>query len=92
MNWRIYYDDTTLERADELREVHSIQSAGASIHIDVYPHPDRDAPVVLFNHGAAGYCRVLVDVALAYFDRGYTVVLPDQIGQGLSGGPRGDCA
>ena len=31
-----------------------------------------------------------MDLALTYFDRGYTVALPDQIGQGLSGGRRGD--
>lgn len=88
--WRNYYDDATLARSDELREVHSILSGGASIHIDLYRQPARDAPTVVFNHGSAGYCRIFVDLALMYFDRGYTVVLPDQIGQGLSGGRRGD--
>ena len=42
------------------------------------------------NHGAAGYCRIFVELALALFDRGFTVVLPDQKGQGFSGGRRGD--
>ena len=89
-HWRNYYDEETLARGDALREVHAIRSAGATIHIDAYPHPEPHAPVVLFNHGAAGYCRHFVRLALSYHDRGYTVVLPDQAGQGLSGGRRGD--
>ena len=89
-HWRNYYDQETLARGDALREVHAIRSAGATIHIDAYPRPERDAPVVVFNHGSAGYCRLFVRMALTYYDRGYTVVLPDQIGQGLSGGRRGD--
>ena len=46
--------------------------------------------MLIFNHGAAGYCRLFAALALAYYDRGYTVILPDQRGQGLSGGRRGD--
>lgn len=88
--WRIYHDDATLARGDQLREVHTIRSGGAPIHIDVYPQPDPDAPVLIFNHGAAGYCRMFVPAALTYYDRGYTFILPDQIGQGMSGGRRGD--
>ncbi|MBN1887927.1 MAG: alpha/beta fold hydrolase, partial [Thermoflexales bacterium] len=41
-------------------------------------------------HGAAGYCRLFVALALSFYERGYTVVLPDQRGQGFSGGRRGD--
>ncbi len=89
-HWRNYYDGETLERGDALREVHAIRSAGATIHMDVYPRPEREAPVVVFNHGAAGYCRMFVRLALEYHGRGYSVVLPDQRGQGLSGGRRGD--
>ncbi|NDJ54148.1 MAG: alpha/beta hydrolase, partial [Chloroflexi bacterium] len=60
-------------------------------HVDVYPQPDRSAPVVIFNHGGGGYSRMFVTLALRFYDAGYTVILPDQKGQGLSGGTRGDC-
>jgi alpha-beta hydrolase superfamily lysophospholipase len=88
--WRIYYDGTVAERSDSMREEQVIRSTGVDIHIDVYPGPHPHAPVVIFNHGAAGYCRLFVPLALLLHDRGYTVVLPDQRGQGLSGGRRGD--
>ena len=88
--WRCYYDAATLERGDALREVVAIRSAGVTMHLDVYPHPDPAAPVVVFNHGGAGYCRLFVPLALRFHERGYTVVLPDQRGQGFSGGVRGD--
>ncbi|HMQ34478.1 MAG TPA: alpha/beta fold hydrolase [Chloroflexaceae bacterium] len=88
--WRGYYDAATLGRADALRQVAAIRSAGVSIHLDIYPHPDPEAPVVVISHGGAGYCRLFVPLALRFHQRGYAVVLPDQRGQGLSGGARGD--
>ncbi|MDZ4165265.1 MAG: alpha/beta fold hydrolase [Smithellaceae bacterium] len=88
--WRIYYEGMVAERSDKIREEIEIQSTGVNIHLDVYQNPDSDAPVVIFNHGAAGYCRLFVPLALSFYERGYTVVLPDQRGQGLSGGRRGD--
>ena len=88
--WRVYHDETVAQRSDQLREECEIHSTGVPIHMDVYPHPDPGAPVVIFNHGAAGYCRLFVALALSYHERGYTVVLPDQRGQGFSGGGRGD--
>ncbi|MBI5118137.1 alpha/beta fold hydrolase [Candidatus Poribacteria bacterium] len=88
--WRVYYHKEVAERSDRIREEHTIQSTGVDIHIDVYPHRKSDAPVVIFNHGAAGYCRLFVQLALSFNEHGYTVVLPDQRGQGLSGGRRGD--
>lgn len=88
--WRRYYDAETLARGDTLRQVDAIRSTGATLHIDVYERPERDAPVVIFNHGGAGYCRLFVPLALMFYDRGYTMVLPDQRGQGFSGGARGD--
>ena len=88
--WHIYYDDAVVERSSSIREEHSILSTGVDIHIDVYARPNPDAPVLIFNHGAAGYCRLFVQLALSFHDIGYTVILPDQRGQGLSGGRRGD--
>lgn len=88
--WRTYADDAANRRADAIRESHALRSTGVTLHVDVYPQPARGAPLVVFNHGAAGYGRMFVGLALALHDRGYTVVLPDQRGQGLSGGVRGD--
>lgn len=88
--WRIYYDEEVAERSDKIREEFEIHSTGVNIHIDLYPNPNPNAPVVIFNHGAAGYCRLFVRIALSFYERGYTVILPDQRGQGLSGGRRGD--
>jgi alpha-beta hydrolase superfamily lysophospholipase len=88
--WRVYYDDEVAERSDRIREAHRIRSTGVDVHIDVYPNPNPGAPVVIFNHGAAGYCRLFAQLSLSFHERGYTVVLPDQRGQGLSGGRRGD--
>jgi pimeloyl-ACP methyl ester carboxylesterase len=88
--WRTYCSDEILRRSDAVRQVHTIRSTDVEIHIDVYPHPATDAPVVIFNHGAAGYCRLFASMALLFNDCGFTVVLPDQRGQGLSGGTRGD--
>jgi pimeloyl-ACP methyl ester carboxylesterase len=88
--WHNYYDIETIKRGDSIRQVHTVHSTAVDIHVDVYPRAETDAPLVLFNHGAAGYCRLFVELALGLYDRGYTVILPDQRGQGLSGGPRGD--
>jgi alpha-beta hydrolase superfamily lysophospholipase len=88
--WRIYYDKSVVQRSDDIREEHAIVSTGVDIHIDVYAKPDPHAPIIIFNHGAAGYCRLFVELALSFYDLGYTVILPDQRGQGLSGGRRGD--
>ncbi len=88
--WQDYYDRSTIEFAAKNLQVHTLVSTGVKIHIDVYPAEKPNAPVVIFNHGAAGYCRLFVGLAQRYHQRGYTVVLPDQRGQGLSGGRRGD--
>jgi pimeloyl-ACP methyl ester carboxylesterase len=88
--WQTYYNPNTVQRSNELRQTFSLLSTQVQIHLDVYERPEKNAPVVVFNHGAAGYCRLFVEVALMFYDLGYTVVLPDQRGQGYSGGTRGD--
>ncbi|GAB4513784.1 MAG: hypothetical protein OHK0046_14940 [Anaerolineae bacterium] len=88
--WRKYHDAGTVERGDALRQTFSITSTGVRIHMDVYEQPDKNAPVFIFNHGGGGYSRLFIPMGLAMFDLGYTVIFPDQRGQGLSEGDRGD--
>lgn len=45
---------------------------------------------MIFNHGGGGYSRLFLPIARALHGLGYTVILPDQRGQGLSEGDRGD--
>lgn len=84
--WRAYHDAETLTWFDAHHTSHQIQSAGIRIHIDVYRQPAADAPLIIFNHGGGGYSRLFVPLAKALFEQGYAVVMPDQVGQGLSGG------
>ncbi|MDX2077183.1 MAG: alpha/beta fold hydrolase [bacterium] len=88
--WRQYHDEATITRSDNLRTTHQLSSTGVNIHIDMYEQPSLDAPVIIFNHGGGGYSRLFIPVALAMYDLGYTVLLPDQRGQGFSEGDRGD--
>lgn len=88
--WRIYHDADSLKRADALRRSIELPSTGVRLNVDIYARPEADAPVFIFNHGGGGYSRLFIPQALALHDRGYTVVLPDQRGQGLSEGDRGD--
>lgn len=88
--WRRYHDAQTLARFDTLHTETSLPSTGVRLHIDLYEQSNPAAPVVIINHGGGGYSRIFLPVALALYDRGYTVVVPDQRGQGLSDGDRGD--
>lgn len=88
--WRVYHPPEVLARADSLRKTYTISSTGVDIHVDAYEQAQADAPVFIFNHGGGGYSRLLIPIALAMHDRGYTVLIPDQRGQGLSGGSRSD--
>jgi alpha-beta hydrolase superfamily lysophospholipase len=88
--WERYYDAATVARANALRTEHTVPSTGVRIHVDLYAQSDPAAPVVIYNHGGAGYCRFFAAFALALHARGYTVVLPDQRGQGYSEGDRAD--
>ena len=88
--WETYYPPEIVNRANSLRQTAEIISTGVELHIDIYPQSNPAAPTVIFNHGAAGYCRIFVSLALKFHDRGFNVILPDQRGQGFSGGRRGD--
>jgi alpha-beta hydrolase superfamily lysophospholipase len=88
--WRNYHNPTILEHADSIRETYSIVSTGVPIHIDVYPQPYSDAPVLVLNHGGATHTRMFTEQIMVFYERGYTIVSFDRRGQGLSGGRRGD--
>jgi len=84
--WKQYFDQETVARAEEIRRSEAVQSTGVDLHVDLFIQPEPDAPVFIFNHGGGGYSRLFTPLALALYDRGYTVLLPDQYAQGLSGG------
>lgn len=88
--WRVYHAAETLERADALRKTYQVESTGVRLHVDAYEQDTVAAPVLIFNHGGGGYSRLFVPLALALYDRGYSVIIPDQRGQGLSQGSRSD--
>lgn len=88
--WHRYYAADDSARATGLMRSHTLRSTGVDLHIDVYPQPRRDAPLLVFNHGGGGYAKLFVLLALAFHERGYTVVMADQKGQGDSGGDFGD--
>lgn len=86
--WRNYHSDKVLARFDAVVEEKQIMSTGVKIHMDIYAQPDKNAPVFIFNHGGGGYSRLFVPLMLALYDKGYTLICPDQRGQGLSEGNR----
>lgn len=88
--WQNYYNESVIARSNILRQEMTLSSTGVNIHMDVYEQADKSAPVIIINHGAGGYSRIFLPVTLALYDRGYTVIAPDQYGQGYSEGARGD--
>lgn len=88
--WERYYDAATVAAVKALRQSAWIQSTGVRLHLDVYAQADPSAPVIVMNHGGGGYSRMFAGVALRLHALGYTVVMPDQRGQGYSEGDRGD--
>lgn len=90
--WQTYFDADTVARAAELRRSYRVASTGVQLHVDAFEQAAPDAPVIIFNHGGGGYARLFTPLALALHERGYTVLLPDQIGQGFSGGAWRDVA
>lgn len=88
--WRHYFDEATIVRSNALRQEMTLQSTGVNIHMDVYEQADKSAPVLIVNHGGGGYSRIFLPVMLALYERGYTLIAPNQRGQGYSEGSRGD--
>lgn len=84
--WQTYFNDETVSWAEAKRTTYTIVSTGLHLHVDAFEQPELTAPVLIFNHGGGGYSRLFTALARGLFDHGYTVLLPDQMGQGLSGG------
>lgn len=88
--WHCYHEAETLARILAAATGRRIPSTGVSLHLDLYRQPAAGAPIVVLNHGGGGHAGLLAGMALTLFERGMTVVVPDQKGQGRSGGARGD--
>jgi pimeloyl-ACP methyl ester carboxylesterase len=88
-HWRNYYPPELVQHADQVRQSSSIVSTGVPLHIDAYVQPSGKAPVAVLYHGGGSYGRMATGLAMTLYDRGYTVVVGDRRGQGLSGGQRG---
>jgi pimeloyl-ACP methyl ester carboxylesterase len=88
--WRACFPQELLAWADGHLRTCAIASDGIQLHLDMYPQPDPRAPVIIFNHGTLGYGRLFLEMARVYYRLGYSLVLPDQRGNGFSGGARGD--
>lgn len=88
--WQNYFDEATIARSNALRQEMTIHSTGVNIHMDVYEQLDKSAPTLIVNHGAGGYSRIFLQLILMMYERGYTVIAPNQRGQGYSEGDRGD--
>lgn len=88
--WQNYFDEAIVARSSALRQEMTIPSTGVNIHMDIYEQPDKSAPVLILNHGAGGYSRIFLEPLLALYERGYTMIAPNQRGQGYSDGDRGD--
>jgi pimeloyl-ACP methyl ester carboxylesterase len=87
--WRAYYDEATLARADEVLRSEEFGWEGERLAVDLYPQQDPAAPTILFNHGGGAHSRMMVTALLELYERGYTVIAPNQVGHGPSTGPRG---
>jgi pimeloyl-ACP methyl ester carboxylesterase len=88
--WHAYFDNDLVARSDELRQNYCIDAASVRLNLEAYLRPNQDAPVILLNHGEASYARMMVPLALALYDRGYSVLALDQRGHGFSSGSADD--
>lgn len=88
--WHCYHDPALLERVLAVVQTRHLPSTGVELHLDLYQQANPAAPLLILNHGGGGYGGIFVGLALAFYEQGYTVVVPDQKGQGRSGGAMGD--
>ncbi|MFZ6745502.1 alpha/beta hydrolase [Undibacterium sp. JH2W] len=88
--WHCYHEPALLARVLAVVQTRHLLSTGVELHIDLYQQADPATPVLILNHGGGGYGGLFVGLALAFYEQGYTVIVPDQKGQGRSGGAMGD--
>ncbi|HRE28253.1 MAG TPA: alpha/beta fold hydrolase [Anaerolineales bacterium] len=88
--WKTYLDADVIARCEAVRRDAIVESTGVALQVDLYEQTDPKAPVLIVNHGGGGYSRLFVEPALELHRRGYTVVAPNQRGQGYSAGDRED--
>jgi len=88
--YRAYHSQDDLDWAARHRVQLTFASQGLELSLDLYPQAERDAALIVFNHGGGGYGRLFIPLARALHAKGYAVALPDQRGQGFSGGNRSD--
>ncbi|MDE2429115.1 MAG: alpha/beta fold hydrolase [Burkholderiales bacterium] len=88
--WHCYHSAEQIAAISRIVRTRNIVSANVRLHIDVYPQSAADAPLLILNHGGGGHAGLLAGAALAFHQQGYVVIVPDQKGQGRSGGQPGD--
>jgi pimeloyl-ACP methyl ester carboxylesterase len=88
--WRHSFPPEYVQWALAHLDTYHIPSHDHGVHLDVYAQPQRSAPTVIIMHGLMTYGRLFLPMIQLFYERGYTVVCPDLIGNGFSGGIRGD--
>jgi alpha-beta hydrolase superfamily lysophospholipase len=87
--WRLCYAPDYVRWADSHLTTARIPSGELGIHLDIYTQDDPAAPIVILAHGMLTYGRLLLPLVRSFYSRGYTVIVPDQPGNGYSSGIRG---
>jgi alpha-beta hydrolase superfamily lysophospholipase len=88
--WQLNFPPDYVRWAEDHLAEQRIPSSGIGINLDVYAQPDRAAPVVIIVHGLMTYGRLFLPLVRGFYGRGYTVICADLMGNGFSGGVRGD--
>ena len=88
--WQLAFPPDFVRWAKAHLVTYRIPSGDVGINLDVYCQPSKTAPVVVMVHGLMTYGRLFLPMVRGFHERGYTVICPDLMGNGFSGGVRGD--
>ena len=88
--WQLAFPSEYVRWAKAHLTTYRIPSDGVGINLDVYQQASKTAPVVVIVHGLMTYGRLFLPLVRGFYERGYTVICPDLMGNGFSGGVRGD--